>query len=291
MERKASAFIPFRSIGVGHNSLSLYKQLKSKDTGDQRSGGDHADKASAKVGGSALVARRAAVVGVAVVVAGAAAAVGGVGAGGASTVINEGLEVGVASEGEVFGGVPAGAWLLAGSLDELDLRATVENTIFGVGNDADETLLVDPLLRDGDLGLAELAEAALLDNGVELGPVGGAGEVGGSAEEPIGLGVGASGRDGVAADVEVGDGAGVEVDLGTAAGTAGQAVLAAGLDRGGVVNAEVGGGRGGEEGKNGGGEAGHGCWFLGGEGGVGERRGRELFFLSGRAAKVLVHTE
>lgn len=147
----------------------------------------------------------------------------------------------------------------------------VQKTIGTVGHDANHALLALKARRQRDLGLAEVAEAALLDNGEDLLPVGLGGAVEGDAEQPVGLRVGAAHGQRVAADVEVDELAGAGGQVGGEAAAGGRAlVVVAEADGLGVVHEEMGlreGGQGEDGGDDGRGTHGDGCgWGLVGGG-------------------------
>ena len=94
-----------------------------------------------------------------------------------------------------------------------------------LANNAEETLLADELIGDGDAGLAQVAEAVLLHDGEELGPARLGLLVERDAVQPVLLRVAGAVRDGVAAGVEV-----VEALVGREVGQRGAAAGAGRLE-------------------------------------------------------------
>lgn len=85
----------------------------------------------------------------------------------------------------------------------MDCGTLVEHTIDGLGDHAENGLLTDVLVRDGDGGLAVGTGSLLREDGVDLSPVALGSEVGGDAVQPGRLGMGESGTNGIAIDMEV----------------------------------------------------------------------------------------
>lgn len=134
------------------------------------------------------------------------------------------------------------------------MKYLVEEAIGRVRDDADDALLADKALGQGDVRLAKVAQAALLDDGEDLLPARLGLLVERDAEQPVDLGVGGAHGQRVAADVEVDDLLGARGEVGReAAAGRGALLVVVEADGLGVVHEEMGRGERGQREEDGGG--------------------------------------